>query len=202
MTDTDGRIDRQRTERGSSSDSSTSSMARGVLISLSFWGCLLLSGLGFAASTLSVRCAENHRLLVRFTAGEAEQRQLMEQVGRYEQYCESLARSSGNVRPMGEATRSMPLESSLTFQLDKPARKQVPARATPELPPLIDSLSRSMSARWGLLAASVVVLVFAFVMLIESDGSRQRRPQRELLLRGPVSRRLRRIGSRYRSASG
>ena len=178
----------------------SNSAVRGVLVSLGFWCCLLVSVLGYAAATLSVRYSENCRLMSEFTVGEAELRQLMEQVDRYEKYCDSLSRPTQDVPLMSESPQSAALDPGLSFRLDEPTSSTPAAPA--ELPAMVDLLNRSRLCRAALLAASAALVLFAFARLVDADGGDRRRPHRRPFLRGPIRRRLQRVGARYQRGSG
>lgn len=179
-------------------DDATGSVVRGMLISLAFWCCLFLSVIGYAAATLSVRAAENHRLFERYAAGESDVRQLSEQVQRYQQYVMHLERRGGDGDSTDVASQSIAVDSALQFQLDDSTSQSDAAVGIRPLVEPVRWLSESPVARSGLIVGSTMLLLFAFVIFVESRRPRSLNQPRHPNSQGPFVRRLRKFGHRYR----
>jgi hypothetical protein len=170
-----------------------------VLTSVGFWVCLLVAAIGYAAATLSSSYVEHQRLAARLAVADAEVRQLAEQVGRYERYCEQLTRPTKPAHSTEGATHAMSLDGALQFRLDDAGTPEAPIQTASAVLPVILAINGSSGVRRLVMLMAAVLLVLAFTLLQESrlpvPACDHHVPKQS------VPRRLRGLTTRYRTTT-
>ncbi len=166
---------------------------RSWAVSLSFWGCLLLSAVLYASVALSPKVVNYIRLRTDFNATQFELVELEREVQYLARVAEALERPDFSEelarvdfdasRPGDERIRVNPTGTPINREaLDASVPEETvsrPAIAYPWYMPLIDMLATDMKLRRSLLIASSVVVLVAFTFL--QEGSRRRKPSRKTL---------------------
>ena len=178
------------------------------MVSLGFWGCLLVSMTAYAAATLSGRWADHQRLREQYVHVDDELRQLATQVDRYRRHGDQLDAPAidSPLARRSDAKHTVTVDSTLQFRLDaEEATTSVDAAAAPanvipaRLSDLAAKIDQSPFAQRGLLLFAGALMLFAFTTLVESPPTGEPKPRRLRRVAAAVLRPLGVLVGRYRS---